>query len=124
MPLRYAEGTQRVARTALNRCVSTCTPVPPEYFRSSAGMPSPPADLWFLRLLMQPRTSLNVNSSPSPWASRPGRTHSGASALCAQATDALSSCVAGSCTRAMAAVNTVSAAALASSAVQDAPVSG
>ena len=73
---------------------------------------------------MQPRTSSNVNSSPSPWASCPGRAHSAASAACAGATDALSSCVAGSRSRAMAAVNASSAVAFAPSVVHDAPVSG
>ena len=66
MPLRHVEGTHRVERTALNRCVSTCTAVPPEYLSSSDGIPSPSADLWLLRLLTHPHTSSNVNSSPSP----------------------------------------------------------
>ena len=104
MPSRHAEGTQRVERTALNSCVSTCTPVPPEFLKSSDGIPSPPAALWFLRLLMQPRTSWNVKPFPSPWASCPGRAHSAASAACARTRDALSSCAAGLRARAMAAV--------------------
>ena len=124
MPLHHAEGTQRVARTALNKCVSTCTPVQPKYLRSSAGIPPPPVALRFLRLLMQTLTSSNMNSSPSPRDSCPGRAHSAASAACARATDALSSCVASSRARAMAAVNAASAAAFASSVVQDAPISG
>ena len=64
------------------------------------------------------------DSSPSPWASCPGRAHSAASTACARATDALSSCVVGSRARAMAAVNAASAAAFASSVVHYAPVSG
>ena len=62
---------------------------------------------------------------PQPVASCPGRAHSAASAACARATDALSSCrVVGSRALAMAAVNAASAAAYNSSVVHDAPVSG
>ena len=87
---------------------------------SSRHRPSVPA------ACMQPRPSSNVDSSPSPWASRPGRAHSAASAACARATDALFSCFTGSCARAMAAVNAASTSALAASVVHDAyaPVSG
>ena len=92
LTVQYPDA-MRVARTALNRCVNTCTPVPPEYMRSSVGIPSHPAAWWFLRLLMQPCTSSNVNSTPSLSASCPGRARSAASAACARATYVRASCV-------------------------------